>query len=289
MQRVEPEVVWRTDFAMLTFLMVALMVLVAVGIGLHVYFRGRQGEPVQTVASRLMSSVWLLPVVVLCGVLASRAAPSLFGAWPEQPHNEPRVETTELIHAEADGEPALNLPDAVREWPGAHLTEAMDPAADANVFVLSSRQYATVDEAEREVLERAEQAIANLFDREYGNHGRWAIPPRLLEDAIRRRHVEPITHTTGTVDFEVYRLHAQAVIDSPLREKLHEAWRNQISQRRLWTLGGLLGFATLLVGSCAAYLRLDMLTQGEYRRRLKFAALALITAGGLAAARMMAV
>ena len=66
-------------------------------------------------------------------------------------------------------------------------------------------------------------------------------------------------------------------------------WREQIVERRLWTLGSLLGVFTLILGATATYLRLDAATSGAYRLRLKLATVALIVAGGMGVAMMLPV
>ena len=267
------------NVALMPMLLVGVMLLVAVGIGLQVYFHGRGARPVRGAASSVLSALWILPVLALCAFLSVRAVYVLRGgAEPPRP--------VEYIHAEVEDEPARELPDPVRTW-SEYSVGGDDHENPTNVFVLSSKQYATVDEAEEQVRSAAIGKIREDFHRRHGDQGHWTIPPALVQDAIRHRHVEPITHTTGTVDFEVYRVHTQVVIDPPLRAELHNVWREQISQRRLWTLGCLLGFVTLIIGAGAAYLRLDLLTQGAYRRRLKLATVALIAAGGLAAAGLM--
>ena len=264
-------------------LILGMMVLVAVGIGLQVYFRGREARPVRGTASTVLSAIWILPVLALCVFLGARALFVLRGGASE-PIRTVETHGTEFISA--DDAPALPLPDPVRTW-SEYSVDDDDHESPTQVFVISSKQYATVDEADEQVGWAALEKIREDFHRLHGHQGHWTIPPAIVQDAIRHRYVEPITHTTGTVDFEVYRVHAQVVLDPPLRGALHKVWREQISQRRLWTLGSLLGFATLLVGVCAAYLRLDLLTQGAYRRRLKLATVALIAAGGLAAAGLM--
>jgi hypothetical protein len=288
MQRIEPQ--FEATFATWSFVLFALlavMALVAVGIGLQVYFRGRESKPARGAASNVLSAIWVVPVLALCAFLGARAVYTLRGGASEAPpHVVATVHGTEFIYADPDHEPALPLPDPVRTWSEYSVGDD-EHGSPTHAVVVSSRQYATVDEADEQVRSAALDKIREDFHRVHGNQGHWAIPPELVRDAIRHRYVEPITHTTGTHDFEVYRVHTQLVIDPPLRAELHNVWREQISQRRLWTLGSLLGFATLIVGACAAYLRLDLLTHGAYRRRLKLATVALIAAGGLAAAGLM--
>jgi hypothetical protein len=104
--------------------------------------------------------------------------------------------------------------------------------------------------------------------------------------AVRRTHVERIdrkTRSTGT-PFHVYRAHNQVELSPAVRNALFPLWKEQIVARRLSALGGLAGLLTLCFGTVAAYFRLDERTAGHYRRRLKLAAVSLVSAGGLAAA-----
>jgi hypothetical protein len=100
-------------------------------------------------------------------------------------------------------------------------------------------------------------------------------------------HVEHVKIDAGSNSFPVVRVHAILDFSPRMLDELYSAWRAQIAERRLWTVGGLVGLATLLVASLAGYLRLDAATHGGYRRRLKLATVSLIVAGGLIAASVL--
>ena len=104
-------------------------------------------------------------------------------------------------------------------------------------------------------------------------------------NAVRNRYVQPVT-----VDFtiggeikptQMYVVHLQMELSPRVRKVLFPYWREQVVTQRLWMIGGLVALLTLITGTVAAYFRLDTLSGGAYRNRLKLAAVALIVSGGL--------
>jgi hypothetical protein len=80
----------------------------------------------------------------------------------------------------------------------------------------------------------------------------------------------------------MHRAHLRLELTPRFHTAVEQSWRGQVVEHRLLALGGVFGLVTLALASAAGYFRLDELTGGQYRRRLKLAALALIAAGGTA-------
>lgn len=175
------------------------------------------------------------------------------------------------VESESDDLPEwVNQPDVVGQ--------------DSLVATISSQQYATEEEGDREILEKARRRVMDDFHKYHPHRGSWSIPVGLLnEQTLSQRHIEAITRKTNTATFEVYRVHRQLTLNSEIRETLYPVWRKQIVERRLLLLGALLVVATLILGTLASYFRLDQMTQGVYRWQLKLAAFSLIVACGLGA------
>lgn len=153
------------------------------------------------------------------------------------------------------------------------------PADDGVLVALSSGRFATLAEAEQQIAALAAAAVRDFYREGYSLPGNCTVPVALIEKhAVRECVGEELQKDFG----RMYRVHLRLRFDSALRRAVHEAWDGQVAQHRLIGLGGILGAATLLLGTCAAYLKLDDLTGGQYRRRLKLAAAALLAAGGLA-------
>ncbi|MCA9115689.1 MAG: hypothetical protein KDA79_11440 [Planctomycetaceae bacterium] len=163
-------------------------------------------------------------------------------------------------------------------------------AADGFV-VLSSRQFATVEEAEAEVADATRERIMTTISRQHGLPQTWTLPDSVLADAqiIPRRHIETISRESGNVTFNVYRVWWEVAFTPEAMEQLEPVWKDQIVTSRLWSLGGLAALLTLLAGAATSYLRLDTLTGGRYRQRLKFAAVLLVVAGGALGAVLLPV
>jgi hypothetical protein len=155
-----------------------------------------------------------------------------------------------------------------------------DPVAtdDGVLVALSSQRFATLAEAEQQVTSQAASYIKNHYRDEYPLSGDWTVPVSLIEKhAVREFIGEEFEKDFG----KMYRAHLRISLDSNLRRAVHGSWRDQIALHRLGLFGGALGAATLLLATCAGYFKLDDLTGGQYRRRLKLAAAALLAAGGL--------
>jgi hypothetical protein len=293
----------------------AFLALLAVGIGLYVFVADRRPRrPIHAAASLGLSLLWTLPVVLVLGYVITGATTNLRpspapahamaprrpielrnmsdGTSPEHDlidkDDSKPAEAAELVSESSpkqpgkitpggDAETAFSLPSWIREQP---LGEG-----ETRLVVLTSEQYATVEEAEQELLAKTSRLLQADFVNRSPGAGTWSIPEELVRSAaIRKSHVEPIVRTSGVSDFRVYRVHWQTELSPAVRDSLYPAWRAQVVEKRLWSLGSLFGLFTLVVATATAYLRLDTRTSGAYRRRLKLAAVSLIVAGGLVAA-----
>jgi hypothetical protein len=269
-------------------ILLAGAVLAAIVIGAGVYLAVSRKLSLRAVAASILAWLWVLPVAaVLVYVLIRGVGPS---------GSTPPVADEEAVEL---GESATGEDFAAAVKPSAADDHAALPAwvrqgrvenGSNTLLVLKSQQFATVEEAERQVLDEAVRQVRLDFHQEYPDEGAWTVPMELVRNqAIRQRYVQPISRQSGNVTFDVHRVYLQVELSPALRGELYPVWRRQIVAGRLWTLGSLLGVVTLVLGTSAAYLRLDSLTRGLYRGRLKLAAASLIVAGGVAAATLLKV
>jgi hypothetical protein len=166
------------------------------------------------------------------------------------------------------------------EWAGKDPV----PRGDSVLVPLSSQMWATMGEAERQVTERAAAYVKEFYHDEYPIHGDWTVPmPVIEQNAVSALVGEEIDKDFGGEigTKKMFRAHLRLDVGPDLRQALHASWHDQVVNHRLTELGGLLGLATLMLATAAGYFRLDDATAGQYRRRLKFAAAALISAGSL--------
>ena len=158
------------------------------------------------------------------------------------------------------------------------------PRGEGVLVPLSSQMWATMGEAERQVTERAAAYVKEFYHDEYPIHGEWTVPVPVLEQgAVSALVGEEIDKDFGGEigTKKMFRAHLRLDVGPDLRRALHASWHDQVVNHRLTELGGLLGLATMMLATAAGYFRLDDATAGQYRRRLKFAAAALISAGSL--------
>src|SRR5262245_10949767 len=153
------------------------------------------------------------------------------------------------------------------------------------LVALSSQRFATIGEAEEQVTAQAVECIKTFYRDEYPLPGQWTVPVTVIDQTALNTMVgEMYDQDFGNgVSGKMYRAHLRLTLSPGLRDALHASWHDQVVAHRLKELGGILGLATLALATFAGYFRLDDLTRGQYRRRLKLAAASLIAAGSLVA------
>jgi hypothetical protein len=306
------------DYLVAIPLLVAGLIVVAVGIGVHTLLKER-GKKVSVggAASHLLALLWLIPIVGVCLVVALPAALffsfSVHSVEVQELHQIGRAEThqiattlvaesspSELAEAQStlpeltEGEAESSLPELTE---GEAAAEPKRPTwVDAGdvidgsrrLVVVQGQQFPQEQRARQDALEEAVRLVRADFQKTHNPQGRWTLYRSLVKrKAVKKTFVEPIQRSTGLNEFSVVRVYHQVELSDDVRNAIYPSWRGQIVDSRLWVLGGLLGFITLMLGTAATYLRLDMLTKGNYRRRLKLASVSLIVAGGLGLAAFL--
>jgi len=167
------------------------------------------------------------------------------------------------------------------EWAGKEPVRGNDGV----LVALSSQRFATIGEAEEQVTAQAVECVKKFYRDEYPLPGQWTVPVSVIDQTALGTMVgEMYDQDFGNgVTGKMYRAHLRLNLNPALRDALHASWHDQVVAHRLKELGGILGLATLALATFAGYFRLDDLTRGQYRRRLKLAAASLIAAGGLVA------
>ena len=167
------------------------------------------------------------------------------------------------------------------EWVGQQPV----PGDNGILVSLSSQRFATLPEAERDVTAQAIGYVKEFYGNEFPLTGDCMVPVAIIEqNAVHKLVGESLEKDFGNgIHGTMYRAHLQLELNSQLRKTLHDSWQGQVVEHRLIVLGSMLGLVTLMLATSAGYFRLDHLTGGLYRRRLKFAAASLIAAGSLVA------
>ena len=137
-------------------------------------------------------------------------------------------------------------------------------------------------EAKARLSRQAAKLASEDFHRFYP--GGSALPAEKIQStAVRAEAVtEQLFSENSSIEpFKMYKVYWQVELSPEVRRRVSDTWKQEISNRRAWLLTEVLGLFTLIAGSFAAYFRLDERSNGAHRTRLKLAATALMTAGGL--------
>ncbi len=270
------------------------MLAVAVIIGIPVYLSAQGGSlQWRTVGANVLSMIWILPILAVVAVplwivtakishsTGQVVQPIQTQVSNDLPHDEIQHK---LVSQESPDE--SGLPQWVHEPP--HID------GDKRIFVLVSGPSAAVDDSETqaaitrtqtEVHDKGVGLIRAYFNEVYPITNDWPVP-----DAVVRRAYGNVYQEVkdGEFDSKVYRRYVQLKLTPEIRSRMLRPWQAAKAQDHLISLCTALGVITLLLGTTAAYLRLDGMTQGAYRGRLKLASLSLITAGSLVAGLFLA-
>lgn len=276
--------------ATIGLLVAGVLVVIGVSIAGHTYLKGRgQQVSLRGATSHLFGLVWLFPIaaLVLMAVVYLGQGRQSHEAVPEQ---KPDLgEPVEVIHFDASDSADTTLVTSVGERPAWVDASDINIEGGGQLITVQGKQFAEEPQARRDALDEAVALIRQDFEHTQRAEGsKWNLSPNLVREvAVKDTWVEPILRSTGVNEFSVYRVYHQVELSPQVREAVYTSWRSQVVESRVWTLGGLLGFLTLLVGTAATYLRIDTLTGGNYRRRLKLASVSLVAAGGLGLAVLL--
>ncbi len=260
---------------------IAMLVLSGM-IGASVYLSA-QGGTLQwrAVGSKLLSIAWVVPILIMAAIPMYLIVGKL-GGW-----------TTPIVVSQTTATAVVTMQDVDRAATSGDLPDWVStPQQDdgqTRVVVVRSHFSPAVDAsdtdraislAQNEVYNEAAQQIRAYFGESYPVQNNWPIPDEIVRRAIGKVHLLEKDVDGGG---KVYRRFAQVNLNPGIRQKLLPQWQKATTQNRLWTLCAGMGLLTLLLGTTASYLRLDRMTDGAYRGRLKLASFSVITAVALVA------
>jgi len=262
-----------------TIAVVAMLVLSGM-IGASVYLAA-QGGTLQwrAVGSKLLSIAWVIPILVMAAIPMYMIASKL-GGWTT-PITVSQTVTSGVLTLQDVNRPATtgDLPD----W----VSTPQQNDGQTRVVVVRSHFSPAVDAsdtdraislAQNEVYNEAAQQIRAYFSETYPVQNNWPIPDEIVRRSIGKVHLLEKDVDGGG---KVYRRFAQVKLTPGIRQQLLPQWQKATTDERLWALCAGMGVLTLLLGTTAGYLRLDRMTDGAYRGRLKLASLSVITAVAL--------
>lgn len=249
----------------------AIGMVTAVLCGLYIYYQSRGWKLSWSGAGGMVVSLFLVvPIAAVVGYLFLRIPLSL------------RNVDHHASEAVASPATAIDVPKA--ENPEVTRPAWVDEELDDGKVVVVGKPNLDRKRAEDNALLTAWQKVIETLHRDKTFAGGLQLQPSDVRPLVEGEpYAEAVVSRTGSSTFTTYRVHLLVDLSASGRERLRPIWKRQIVQQRLWMLGGLGGMLTLMFGTTAAYLRLDDLTNGMYRLRLKFAATSLIVSGGLIA------
>jgi hypothetical protein len=249
----------------------------------------------QQIKSALAVLIWVVPATSVVWMIGYRSDPHFRTASKDGMANVMTVSLENVTDQARSAMPELF------ESPPARLavrsistddpkwTSGVQTTDGRELICRSSQRFATLIEAEEQITTEALTLVKEHYKNEYPLAGDWQVPVEL----VNRYGVKDLVGEVMDKDFgngfkdKMYRAHLRLDYSPELQNALHVSWRGQTARHRLLILGSIFGLVTLMLGTSAGYFKLDDATDGAYRRRLKLAAAALISAGSLAAVRII--
>lgn len=277
-------------------LIIGALLLVAVVLGGSTILIQRNKSWKAGLTQSLGSLLWASPVIAVLAFVGVRVAPQFqFGTetrapqdakptWLESDRQIKEVESFKdpsmLVSTEADASaddslPAWTSEDVLR------LKSSGNKLQNAEWRVITeSGWHKSVDEARADALNQAAKLVQEDFSQFYA--GGSAIPKEAIKDRVfRAEAVQKQVHEYVVNPFTMYKVYWQVELSPEVRQELSGTWKQEVATQRAWLVGIVLALLTLISASFAAYFHLDTKTNGAHRFRLKLAAAALMTAGGL--------
>lgn len=272
-------------------LVVLFMVLLSSLIGASVYFAA-QGGTLQwrAVGSKLLSILWVIPAVLIAAVPMLMIAGRIAGHSIQSLPSTTAYAVPDYVEGDdygADSTSSKDLPDwinAPQQQTGNSRTVVVSSGYSPAIDATSGETKRALAAAQAELDTKSAEKIREYFSETYPLQGYLPIPRELVISATNDTYLMEKEVDGGG---KVFRRFAQLELTPILNQRLLPSWQKLTVQHRLWALCTGLGILTLITGTMATYLRLDRMTAGAYRGRLKLASLSIIAAGSLVAMRLV--
>lgn len=247
----------------------------------------KQIFPVQQVKSAFSVLLWIVPAAAVVVLIGMKTGAALTGTVPDNSSAQASVERA--IELESTSGPVLLRIQQQSSDPPDWAAFAQKPTEDESLVVLSSGRFVTIDEVEQDVTGKAHELVTQKFRNEYPVKGDFDVPVALIDrHAVKGFVAQQFRKDFGKgIEADMYQGHLKLELTTALRDAVYANWRGQLIERRLVSLGSIAGLVTLMLATAAGYLRLDDLTGGAFRRRLKLAAASVIAAGSVIAIRFV--
>ncbi len=140
----------------------------------------------------------------------------------------------------------------------------------------------TKERAEAEARQKLREAITAWLDPEVPSS--WTPPADLVNSLVLETRFKPVVKEYGNF----YVAHLRYDTSPGRRAQFLEVYHRELVGRRLFKLGGSLGFILICLAAISGYIRADEATKGYYTNRLRMLAAAGVGAAGVIIYQMFA-
>ncbi len=278
---------------------IAVLILVAVVLGASTLVGSRRHSWKVSFTQGLGSLLWASPVIAVLAFVGMRIVPYFqFGTchqqtanplptWLQSEEGSTKVhdvaafeEQTVPISVEPETSVEASLPDWTSHAVLRLASTKGNPRNEVWRVVRESGWEKSVEAARENLLAQAAKLVQEDFNR-FHRHGSALPQEEVKHHVLRAEAIKSQLHQDVDEPFTMYKVYWQVELSPEVRQELSGSWKKSMATQRAWLLGGLLALLTLISVSFAAYFHLDRRSQGTHRFRLKLAATALMTAGGL--------
>jgi|GEM_PF-4684195 len=255
-----------TGIAIVGLVFTALL-LVATAVGSILFFANRPGTGVRRVG-RAIGTVCgsLLLVLLILGIGAGSFATIRRARHPAPPHLKHAEKLPPYLRDKSVPPHLRQMEPEVAEIPVDALLPPSDtptnpgerPAwvdagevkqGDATYVVISSQQFATVDEARDNIKRAARTQLLADFEKTYGNSTK-LLSGRLSDEtlrtlAVRQEFVETVNRDFGSFTAPMHRFWWQIELSPAVRSELYPMWRSKEQEIRTMVVAGNLALATI--------------------------------------------
>lgn len=130
---------------------------------------------------------------------------------------------------------------------------------DVRHLVLSSKQYATLDEARQELANAAKSVLADdslrIFHTDMMRQLQSLSVPQLRSLAVKQEHTETTPTDFGNFTAPMHRVWWQVELSPEVRTKLRAIWKEQTQDVRTWIVAGTLIDITVLLAGLSLFTR----------------------------------
>lgn len=158
-------------------------------------------------------------------------------------------------------------------------------------IVIASRQYTTREEAETELAASATALLIQDLQQlrpEMTRPSSWN-PPReaIKQHMVKQQYLEAVDHDFGSFVHPMYRVWWQIELSPEVRTEFLPEWRRGLTVNRIHRVGVVASTLVLAASLLAMYRRLDVLTRGAWRTRLRLLTGSVATAWLFTASRFL--